>query len=74
MSDLDRLIAEARQDRRFFSDRFRQNGNHGHSIEALACAIRERALLEARAAVVGRVEAGYEFHVCPGGRRYGNGG
>lgn len=33
----------------------------GYQIEALACAIREKALLDARAAVVGHIEPGFAF-------------
>jgi hypothetical protein len=57
VAELDRKIEEVREWRRFHHDR-RQ------TIEAAACAIRECALLEARAAVLGRIEPGYEFRVC----------
>lgn len=51
MIKLQQMIDETRKERRWFVDRFRKTGNHGHSIEALACAIREKALLDALAAV-----------------------
>ncbi len=61
MVELDALIEATRADRAFFHRRFHETHNHGHAIEASACAIRERALLEARAAVVGRVDPGFEL-------------
>ena len=45
------MIAETKAEREWFADRFRRTGNHGHSIEAAACAIREKALRDALAAV-----------------------
>lgn len=62
---LDRLIAEVRADRAEFRDRAaRCAGTHdkrGYEIEAAACAIREKALLDARRSVLGRVDPGFEF-------------
>ena len=61
MSDLDRMISEVREWRRYHLVRKAR-------IEAAACAIRECALLQARAAVLGRVEPGFEFrNAVPGG-------
>lgn len=54
MTELDAMIAETRQDRRYFRQRFLETGNHGFSIEAAACAIREKALLDARERLFGR--------------------
>lgn len=51
MIKLQQLIEETRKEREWFADRFRKTGNHGHSIEAAACAIREKALLDAFYAV-----------------------
>lgn len=61
MQKLDALIEAVRADRAFFHLRYRETNNHGHAIEASACAIRERALLEARAAVLGRIDPGFEL-------------
>jgi len=54
MSDLERMIAEARQWRRFYRDR-------SAGIEAAAAAIREKALCDARAAIVGRTDPEFTF-------------
>jgi hypothetical protein len=48
MAKLDALIAETKEWRRFHVDQ-RNRGVKGAGIEALACAIRERALTDARA-------------------------
>lgn len=61
LAQLDQLIAATRADRKHWHDRFAKNGNHGHSIEACAAAVREKALLDAREAIVGSVEPGFEF-------------
>lgn len=50
---LNRLIADVQADRKWFHDRFEQTRragtpNYGLSIDASACAIRERALLDAK--------------------------
>jgi hypothetical protein len=50
MAELDRLIVEVRQLREFHREQYR-NGVRGACIEAAACAIRERALLDAKAAM-----------------------
>lgn len=54
MADLERMIVEVRQWRRIHKAA-------RHLIDASACGIREKALLDARAAFIGRVEPGYEF-------------
>lgn len=66
---LDRLIADVRADRADFRGRAQGcAGTHdkrGFEIEAAACAIREKALLDARKAVLGRVDPGFEFRSIP---------
>ena len=62
MEKLDLLIRATREDRRWFHDKSRTN--RGYKVDALACAIRERALLDAREAIVGKVEVGYDFRNC----------
>lgn len=54
MAELDRMIADTRNWRV-------EHHNARRRIEAAACAIREKALLDARAAILGRVEATYRF-------------
>lgn len=54
MAELDRMIAETRQWRV-------EHHNERRCIEAAACAIREKALLDARRAILGRIDRGYEF-------------
>jgi len=54
MAKLDQMIAECRAERRLHHDARRY-------IDAAASAIRERALLDARAAIVSKVENGYTF-------------
>lgn len=49
MAELNRLIAETREWRAFHVQR-RNMGIKGAGIEALACSIREKALLEAKRA------------------------
>lgn len=51
MAALNRMIAETREWRDFHVRR-REEGVKGASIEAAACAIRERALLDAKAAIL----------------------
>lgn len=51
MAEIERMIAEVREWRLFHRDNF-QRGVKGASIEAAACAIRERALLDAKRAVL----------------------
>lgn len=50
MAELDRMIAECAELRAFYVGR-RNAGNRGAGIEALAVAIRERALKDAKRAV-----------------------
>lgn len=67
MEHLDRLIAATRADRAELKARAEACAGDfdrkGFGIEAAACAIREMALLEARRAIVGRVEPGYELRI-----------
>lgn len=51
MAELNRMINEVREWRAFHRARYNA-GVKGASIEAAACAIRETALLDARAAVL----------------------
>lgn len=51
MGELVRMIEETRALRKFHHDQFRR-GVKGASIEAAACAIRERALEDARRAII----------------------
>lgn len=53
MSKLIQMINETKQLRKFHSDRFKF-GVKGACIEAAACAIREQALLDAKAAIEGK--------------------
>lgn len=53
MSELERLIAETREWRDFHAAEFRR-GVRGAQIEAAACAIRERALRDAKVAIEGK--------------------
>lgn len=57
IENLDRLIRMTRADRIF-------HRAHKNQIEASACAIREKALCEARAVVIGKVDP--EFRFRPG--------
>lgn len=50
MAELERMIAECKELRRYHVDR-RNAGVRGAGIEALAVAVRERALLDARRAI-----------------------
>jgi hypothetical protein len=50
MAELNRMIAEAHEWRLFHRARF-QSGVKGACIEAAACAIREKALRDAKAAI-----------------------
>lgn len=50
MAEIERMIAETREWRLFHRARY-QSGVKGASIEASACAIRERALLDAMSAI-----------------------
>lgn len=52
MAKLEQLIADCHELKRWHVDR-RNNGCRGAGIEALACAIRPRALIDARNAVLG---------------------
>lgn len=67
MKPLDDEIAKVRAERREAHDRARRiAGTHdrrGLEIDAGALSIRERALLDARALVLGEVQPGYEFEV-----------
>jgi hypothetical protein len=49
---IDALIKETREDRAHFHNRFISTNNHGFAIDAAACAIREKALLDARDLIV----------------------
>lgn len=51
MKELERMIAETEEWRSFHRDQFRR-GVRGACIEASACAIRERALKDARSAIL----------------------
>lgn len=51
MAEIDALIAETHRWRVFHREQYRR-GVKGAQIEAAACAIREKALLDARAAVL----------------------
>lgn len=57
MAELERLILEARGWRRHY----RALGKL-HQIECCCAAIREKALCDARAAIVGRAEPPFVFH------------
>lgn len=50
MAEIERMLAEVREWRAFHADQYRR-GVRGASIEAAACAIRERALLDAQKAI-----------------------
>jgi hypothetical protein len=50
MAELERMIAEVREWRAFHREQAR-HGVEGARIEAAACAIRERALMDALAAI-----------------------
>lgn len=51
MSEIRRMIAETVADRLYFANLYRVTKIHGHTIEAAACAIREKALRDALAAI-----------------------
>lgn len=51
MAELDRMIAETHEWRVFHREQYRR-GVRGASIEAAACAIREKALKDAKQAVL----------------------
>lgn len=51
MAELERMIAECGDLRAFYVDR-RNRGERGAGIEALAVAIRQKALTDARAAIL----------------------
>lgn len=51
MGEIKRMIADTRADRLYFAALYRQTKIHGHTIEAAACAIREKALCDALAAI-----------------------
>lgn len=57
MAEIERMIAETRELRAFHAARFRQ-GVKGAAIEASACAIREKALRDAVAAILRERNAG----------------
>lgn len=52
MPKLIRMIEKAKSDREYFSRQFRVERVRGASIEAAACAIRQRALEDARNAIL----------------------
>lgn len=51
MAELNRMIAETHEWREFHAEQYRR-GVRGASIEAAACAIRERALRDAKRAIL----------------------
>lgn len=51
MGEIERMIADTVSDRAWFAARARETRNHGMFIDAAACAIREKALRDALAAV-----------------------
>ncbi|HUU99274.1 MAG TPA: hypothetical protein VM487_26370 [Phycisphaerae bacterium] len=51
MAEIERMIAETVADRAWFAMEARRRRNHGMFIDAAACAIRERALRDALAAL-----------------------
>jgi hypothetical protein len=55
MSELIQMIEDVCAEREWFRERFRQTGNHGFSIEAWACSIREKALLDAKRVIEGGI-------------------
>lgn len=57
MAELDRLIAECHEWRLFHRAQF-QRGVRGACIEAAACAIREKALRDAKRAILDEQKAG----------------
>lgn len=69
MAELDRMIAEVRAQRLEYRARGRGLAGifdkRGLEIDAAACAIREKALLDARRAIVGRTDPGFEFRTNP---------
>lgn len=54
LEGLDKLINQTRKDRGF-------HAAHRRMIDASACSIREKALLDARAVMVGKVEKDFKF-------------
>ncbi len=58
MAELERMILEARGWRRQYRAMVPR---HKYQIEACCCAIREKALCDARAAIVGRAEPPFVF-------------
>lgn len=51
MAEIERMIAETAADRAYFAGLYARTKLHGHTIEAAACAIREKALRDALAAI-----------------------
>lgn len=51
MAEIERMIAEAHEWRLFHREQYRR-GVRGAQIEAAACAIREKALLDAKQAIL----------------------
>jgi hypothetical protein len=51
MAEINAMIAAVRRDRLWFHNEALKSRNHGMLIDAAACAIREKALLDAMAAV-----------------------
>ena len=56
MKELEQMIAETREWREFHAAQYRQ-GVKGAQVEAAACAIREKALIDARNAVLREVRS-----------------
>lgn len=51
MEAIDRMLAECRADRDWYHGRAVQTKVEGYRIDAAACAIREKALLDAKQAI-----------------------
>jgi hypothetical protein len=51
MDELNRMIVAVRADRAWYHAQYAATKIAGHSIEAAACVIREKALLDAKAAI-----------------------
>jgi hypothetical protein len=52
MDELERMILQCDTDRAWYHERAERTKVDGYQIDALACAIRKRALLDARDAII----------------------